>query len=168
MEKVYKFWNHVKYVRSDFLSLDFLHFLEGTNFWICSISTNVCISFHSPCEKLETQAWGMYAVSIATLFWPPCLNSSFHTKSTFEKCYFAGFWISMDWNNGVNLQGYKVVLNCQRNNLVIGFFNLWKPLEYLHTFTNCNNINQQNPWTLQANLTITLVEKCQFATTICD
>jgi hypothetical protein len=35
-------------------------------------------------------------------------------------------------------------LNCQRNNLVIGVPNLWKPMEYLHKFTNRNNLNQQS------------------------
>jgi hypothetical protein len=33
---------------------------------------------------------------------------------------------------------------CQRNNHVVGVPNLWKPMEYLHKFTNHNNPNQQN------------------------
>jgi hypothetical protein len=45
-------------------------------------------------QNLETRAWGMYEVS--TLFWPPCLNPSFHTKSIFEKGDFVEFWILMD------------------------------------------------------------------------
>ncbi len=36
-------------------------------------------------------------------------------------------------------------LNCRRNILIVGVFNLWKPMECLHKFTNCNNPNQQNP-----------------------
>jgi hypothetical protein len=28
-------------------------------------------------------------------------NPSFHTKSTFEKGDFVGFWISMDWDNEI-------------------------------------------------------------------
>jgi len=36
-------------------------------------------------------------------------------------------------------------LNCWRNNHVVRVPNLWKPMEYLHNFTNCNNPNQQNP-----------------------
>jgi hypothetical protein len=51
-------------------------------------------------QNLETQAWGMYAISITALFWPPCRNPSFHTKSTFKKGDFDGFWILMDWDNG--------------------------------------------------------------------
>ncbi len=35
-------------------------------------------------------------------------------------------------------------LNFWRNNLVIGIPNLWKPMEYLHKFTNRNNPNQQS------------------------
>jgi hypothetical protein len=64
-------------------------------------STVICISLHSPCKTSKTQAWGMYVVSITTLFWLPCLNPSFHTKFTFEKGDFVWFWISMDWDNGV-------------------------------------------------------------------
>jgi hypothetical protein len=36
------------------------------------------------------------------------------------------------------------VFNCQRNNLVVGVLNLWKPMEYPQKFTNCNNLNQQS------------------------
>jgi len=36
------------------------------------------------------------------------------------------------------------VFNCQRNNLVVGVLNLWKPMEYPQKFINCNNLNQQN------------------------
>jgi hypothetical protein len=54
-------------------------------------STIVCISPRSPYKNLETWIWGMYVASIATLFLPPCLNPSFHTKCTFEKGDFAGF-----------------------------------------------------------------------------
>ncbi len=60
----------------------------------------VCISPCSTYKDSETQAWGMYVVSIATLFWPPWLNH-FHNKSTFEKGDFAKFWILIDWDNGV-------------------------------------------------------------------
>jgi hypothetical protein len=56
----------------------------------------------SPCKNLETRTWRMYAVSIATLLWPACLNPSFHTKSTFKKGDYANFWILMDWDNGVH------------------------------------------------------------------
>ncbi len=45
----------------------------------------------------DTSMGGVNVVSIATLFWPPCLNPYFHTKSTtFKKCDFAKFWILMD------------------------------------------------------------------------
>jgi hypothetical protein len=87
--------------QGDYLSLVFLHLIEGTNPWM-SHSTVVCISPHSPYKNLETWAWGMYVVSIATLFWSPCLNSSFHTNSTFDKGDFAGFCLSMDWDNRVH------------------------------------------------------------------
>ncbi len=52
-------------------------------------------------QKLRDMSMGMHAISIVTLFWPPCLNPSFHTKSTFKKGDFARFWILMDWDNGV-------------------------------------------------------------------
>ncbi len=144
MEKVYRFWNHTKYVQSDFLLLDF--YISWGDKFVGYVPLNWSLHILSfTLQKLRNTSMGMYVVSIATLFWPPCLNPSFHTKSTFKKCDFVGFCISMDWNNGVNSQGCKVALNCQRNNLVVGVFNLWKPLEYLHMFTNCNTINQQNP-----------------------
>jgi hypothetical protein len=87
----------------------------------------VCISFHSPYKNWETQAWGMYVNSIATLFWPSCLNPYFHTKSTFEKGDFAKFWIS----NQLGQWNLPHVLNCQRNNHVVGVPNLWKPMNTL-------------------------------------
>jgi hypothetical protein len=62
----------------------------------------ICISTHSPYKNLETQIWGMYAISIATLFWPPCLNPSLHTKTTFKKGDFVEFWILMDHENGIH------------------------------------------------------------------
>ncbi len=65
-------------------------------------STAICISPCWPYKNSKTWAWGMFAVSIATLFWSPCQNPSFHTKSTFKKGDFAGFWISMDWDNGIH------------------------------------------------------------------
>jgi len=44
----------------------------------------------------------MYVISIATLFWSPCLNPFFHTKSTLKKGDFVGFWILMEyWDNGI-------------------------------------------------------------------
>jgi len=52
-------------------------------------------------QKFKDMSMGDVCSLIATLFWPPCLNPSFHTKSTFEKGDFARFWISMDWDNGV-------------------------------------------------------------------
>jgi len=67
-----------------------------------SHSTTICISPCSRCKSSETRTWGMYAVSIATLFWSPCLNPSFDTNSTFNKGDFAEFWISLDWDNGIH------------------------------------------------------------------
>jgi hypothetical protein len=61
-------------------------------------------SLHIPSftlQKLKDTSMGDYAVSIATLFWPPCFNPSFHTKSTFENGDFVKFWTSMDWDNGI-------------------------------------------------------------------
>ncbi len=95
--RVYRFWNHTKYVWGDFFTFCWRDkFLEMFHL------TAVCISPHSPCKNLETRAWGMYAISIATMFWPPCLNPYFQTRSTFEKGDFAKFWISMDWDNEVH------------------------------------------------------------------
>ncbi len=57
------------------------------------------LTFESLKELGARQTWGMYAVSIVTLFCLPC--GFFHTKSTFEKGDFVEFWISMDWDNWI-------------------------------------------------------------------
>ncbi len=54
-----------------FLLLVFFTSCRGDKFLELFHLTRVCISPHSPCRNSKTQAWGMYAVSIATLFWPP-------------------------------------------------------------------------------------------------
>ncbi len=55
-------------------------------------------SLHIPLftlQRLKTRTWGMYAISIATLFWSPCLNPFFHTKSALKKGDFA--WFGSRW-----------------------------------------------------------------------
>jgi len=46
--------------------------------------------------------------------------------------------------DGVGQWSSPHALNYQRNNLIVGVPNLWKPMEYPHKFINCNNLNQQN------------------------
>jgi hypothetical protein len=53
-------------------------------------------------QKFRDMGMGDVCISIITLFWPPCLNPSFHTRSTLEKGEFVRFSISMDWDNGVH------------------------------------------------------------------
>jgi len=46
--------------------------------------------------------------------------------------------------NGFGQWSSPHVLNCWKNNPIIGVPNLWKSMEHSHKFTNCNNLNQQN------------------------
>ncbi len=78
----------------------FYIFLKGQIFGGVPLNHNLHIPSFT-LQKLRNTSMGMYAVTIATLFWPPSLNPSFHTKSTFEKGDFVEFWILMDWDNGV-------------------------------------------------------------------
>jgi hypothetical protein len=76
-------------------------------------------------QKLKDMSMGMYAISIITLFWPPCLNPSFHTKSTLEKGDFARFSISMDWDNGVMSQPHFE--GSVRSSLTLSKMGVWNP-----------------------------------------
>ncbi len=73
----------------------FYIFLKGQILGDVPLNHNLHIPLFT-LQKFRNTSIGMYVVSIATLFWPPCLNPSFHTKSTFEKGDFVKFWISMD------------------------------------------------------------------------
>jgi hypothetical protein len=46
--------------------------------------------------------------------------------------------------NGLGQWSLPHALNYQRNNLIVGVPNLWKPMEYSHKFINRNNPNQQS------------------------
>ncbi len=52
------------------------------------VSTSPCL----PSKNLNTCACVMCTILFNTLFSPPCLTPWIHTKSTFEKGVFVGFW----------------------------------------------------------------------------
>jgi len=62
-------------------------------------------------QKLRNTSRGIYVVSIAPLFWPPCLNPSFHTKSTFEKGTKEKPCIRSPWNTLASLQIIIILIN---------------------------------------------------------
>ncbi len=70
----------------------FLFYFCGANYYFWFHSIGVFISHCSPSKNFNTLAWGIYAISITTLLWPPCLNPFFHTKSILEKCDLSKFW----------------------------------------------------------------------------
>jgi len=94
--------NNVKLLRRDqiasyqicsnwFLVDVWLTSVYGASCYGCSIQPRFACPFaHLP--KALTHKHRGY-MSMATLFWSPCLNPLFYTKSTWEKCELARFWI---------------------------------------------------------------------------
>jgi hypothetical protein len=86
-----------------FLIVGFSAFSCEAKFLCLFHSNGVYISLHSPSKTYDILPWGIYATSIATLFWPPCLNTFFHSKLRLEKGDCAELWTWMDWNIGAHL-----------------------------------------------------------------
>lgn len=63
----------------------------GASCYGCSIQPGFACPFAHLPKTLTHKHMGY--MSMATLFWSPCLNPFFHTKSTWEKCDLARFWI---------------------------------------------------------------------------
>ncbi len=84
-----------------FLVVGCLTFFCGGKFLCMFHSIGVFIFPHSPSKNSKTQAYGMYAISIETLFWPPCHMHMIHTKSVFENWNLARFWTSISEDFGV-------------------------------------------------------------------
>ncbi len=154
---VYRFQNHTKYVQSDFLSLNFLHFLDGQIFGYVPLNW----SLHIPSftlQKLRDTSMGFVCGFNCHLVLASMLKPIFPHQVHIWKRWLCGV---LDLN-GLEQWSSPRALNCQWNNPLVGVLNLWKPLEYSQMFTNCHSIDQQKLQTLQMNLTITLVKKCQF------
>jgi hypothetical protein len=58
---------YIKYIKGDswLLTLDF--FFNDTKFFLLFHSIRICTFFHSLSKNFDTLAWGIYAISIATL-----------------------------------------------------------------------------------------------------
>jgi hypothetical protein len=115
MERINYLLDHPKSIQGDYLSSKFSHFVEGANFFVCSIRSEFTYPLFT-FQKFKDTRWGMYAVSIVTLFWPQCLNSFFHAKSRFEKNEFARQFFNF---NGLGQWSSPYALNCQRNSYVV-------------------------------------------------
>ncbi len=140
MEKVYRLLNHTKYVRGDFLSLNFSHLVEGTNSFVCSIPLEFAYPLVHPAKTLRHKHGGCMQFKLPLCFGIHA-ETHFSTPSQhLRKVILSsiGFW----WIGTMEFAPH--VLNFQINNHVIEVPNLWKPMKYPHMFTNYSNHNQES------------------------
>jgi hypothetical protein len=98
---VYRFQNHIKYVQSDFLLLNFLHFLDGQSFEYVPLNWSLHILSFT-LQKLRDTSMGFVCGFNYHLVLASMPKPIFPHQVHIQKRWLVKFWISMDWNNGVH------------------------------------------------------------------
>ncbi len=139
LEKVYRFWNHTKYVWGDYLLLGFLNFLRGQILgnvpFDCSLHI-LSFTFQKLIDRSVGDVCGFnYHLVLASM--PKPIFP--HQVHIWER------WLRQVLDlDGLGQWSLLHALNYWRNNHVVGVPNLWKPMEFPHKFTNRNKPNHQS------------------------